>query len=133
MGTEAEHKGTECHSWFRIGAVWRVGATIADADRLEAKVKQNLIDSGTKLAKGKPAPALQALREPNFLVDDADSVATPRFPAFNRFASSLLRSSESSRPSESSKATSVPVTTLPNSVHVSNPVFEHEELPQETL
>eukprot|EP00935_MAST-01C_sp_MAST-1C-sp1_P000763 g763.t1 len=58
-GTESKHKGVECHSWLRIGAVWTVGATIAEADALEAKVKRSLLAAGARLAKGKPAPSLE--------------------------------------------------------------------------
>ena len=74
--TEPTHKDTECHSWLRLGVVWKVGATVAEADRLEAQVKENLKAAGAKLAKGKPAPSLQEVLSlpsapSNFLVDTA--------------------------------------------------------------
>jgi len=73
-GTEPKHKGVECHSWLRLGVVWKVGATVAEADRLEAQVKANLNAAGAKLAKGVPAPSLQGVlslpsKPSNFLID----------------------------------------------------------------
>lgn len=84
-GTEGKHRGVRCHSWLRIGAVCKVGATVAEADRLEAEVKSNLKAAGAKLAKGKPAPSLSEVRELpskplNYLVDYSD--AAPRGSGF---------------------------------------------------
>ena len=39
-----------------------MGATVAEADRLEAQVKLNLKEAGAKLAKGIPAPSLAEIR-----------------------------------------------------------------------
>ena len=71
-------RGVECHSWLRIGAVWKVAATVAEADALEAKVKEVLIAAGARLAKGKPAMSLESVRTlhsgaaRNFLIDYGD-------------------------------------------------------------
>ena len=33
VGSEGKHKGVECHSWLRIGAVWKVGATSSPPEK----------------------------------------------------------------------------------------------------
>ena len=52
-----------------------MAATVAEADALETKVKEDLKAAGAKLAKGEPAPSLESVRKlqsgsaRNYLID----------------------------------------------------------------